>query len=291
MLTQVDVECDNPFYMSVLGANPRDSLILQSISGLGPPDKSLFVGDYARDGGLYSGRRVLTRNPVLNIQINPNFGNGETVEGWRDILYRAFNDPYAPNADTMDLLDTDGDEVTLIFHDDIAPDRRLSGYCEKFDAETFAADSVVQVSMISTDPFIRDVTVTDLIPPSGTAGWTTVPFTYAGNAEVGFETWIKVSSPSMYLTLYNNGQIMFLTYPTFQPNDIVYINTKPGQRKIQLTPAAGGGPLDILYTLSSASTWLKLHSQSNSLKVYGATSSSVVAAITELKYTNTYWGL
>jgi len=277
MLTKIDVECDSPFTMSVLGAKPRDSLILRSITGLGPPDKSLFVGDYARDGGFYGGRRTLTRNPVFTIEINPNYGLGETVDGWRDILYRTFNDPFV-----------DGDDVTFVLHDDVKPLRQFTGYCEKFEGELFDQETVSQISLICPDPYIRDVAETAVTPPEGSAGWQTVPFTYAGTAEAGFEVTIEVQATTTTLTLDNNGKTMVLTYPSFQPGDTVYINTKPGERQIKLTQ--GSVTSDILYTLYSESPWLSLHSQSNNLQIYGDTSSSIVAAITSLKFTQLWWG-
>ena len=278
MLTQIDVVCDNPFFISVLGANPRDSLILERVTGLGPPDISLFMGDYARDGGIYTGRRVMTRNPVLDIKINPNASLNETVDGWRDILYKAFVDPL-----------TTGDDVTLIFRDDIKPNRMLTGYTEKFNTEIFEKDTIANISMICPDPFIRDVAETEIVPPSGTTGWQQVPFTYAGTAEAGFEVWIDVQATTTTLTLANNGRTMVLTYPSFQNGDQVYVNTIPGQRKINLIRS--GVEYDILYTLYSESPWLDLHSQQNSLEVYGDAPGNVVAAITKLAYTQLYWGI
>lgn len=280
MLTAITVACDNPFTMPVLGAAPRDSLIIQSVTGLGPADKSLFMGDYSRDGGMYGGRRVNMRNPVMLIEINPNFGLGESVEGWRDVLYRAFNDP-----------NINSDDVTLILHDDVKPDRYLTGYTEKFEAEAFSKDTTAQISMICPDPYLRDVTPTVVTPPEGVEGWQTVPFIYNGSSEAGFEVTIKVTSATQTLTLDNNGKLMVLTYPTFQVGDIVYINTKPGERQITLTKAADHVVYDVLYTLFSASPWLDLHSQTNTLQVYGDSKSRVVAAITNLTYTQSYWGV
>lgn len=278
MLTQIDVQCDNPFYMSVLGANPRDSLILQKVTGLGPSDVSLFVGDYSRDGGVYTGRRATPRNPVFYIKINPNHANGESTDGWRDILYKAFMEPFI-----------NGDDVTIVLHDDIKPDRMLTGYTEKFEGEVFDENTDVQISMICPDPYIRDVLDTVITPPEGTEGWQLVPFTYAGTARAGFETTIRVSATTTTLTLDNNGRTMVLTYPSFQSGDIVYFNTKPGQRQITLT--RGGITYDILYTLYSESPWLELHSQDNSLQVYGETPSNIVAAITDLTFTQLYRGV
>jgi hypothetical protein len=278
MLTQIDVECDNPFYMSVLGANPRDSLILQKVTGLGPSDVSLFVGDYARDGGIYTGRRVQKRNPVFSIKINPNYGLGETVDSWRDILYRSFMDPFIT-----------GDDVTIILHDDIKPDRMLTGYTEKFETEVFDENTDVQISMICPEPYIRDVNETVITPPEGVNGWQQVPFTYSGTAEAGFEVTIAVQATTSTITLDNNGRTMVLTYPSFLNGDLIYINTKPGARQIKLTRA--GVDYDILYTLYSESIWLDLHSQANTLQIYGETPANVVASITSLTYTQLWWGV
>lgn len=277
MLTSIDVVCDNTFTIPVIGANPKDSLIVQSLTGLGPPDISLFVGDYARDGGVYTGRRVTTRNPVFTIAINPSFANNETVSGWREILYKAFVDPTV-----------NGDDVTLILHDDILPDRVLTGYAEKFETEPFSADTIVTISMICPDPYIRDKTETVM-----TGNWTTVPFNYQGTAETGFEVDINVTVATDTLTLDNNGYKMIFTNPdpnaTFNVGDVLHVNTKPGERAVTLT--AGGVDYDVLYMLDNSSQWLSLHSQSNTLQIYGVDSSQVVAAITSFKYTTTYWGV
>lgn len=272
MLTQVDVEGDNVLALPVSGAKPRDSLHLEGFTGLGPPDKSLFIGDYARDGGIYSGRKVLTRNPVLTVGVNPNYGKGETMDGLRSILYKAFNDPL-PTVDS----------VTLILHDDELADRYLTGYCDKFTNEIMGDDTSCQISMVCPDPYIRDVQQTDLI-----GSWQQVPFTYAGTAETGFEATITVSASTSTITLNNNSQTMILTYP-FLANDVVYVNTIPGSRKIQLTRS--GTTYDILYTLYSGSPWMFLHSTSNTMTVYGATPTDIIAAITEFKYRQTWWGL
>lgn len=280
MLTAITVQCDNPFTMSILGAAPRDSLILQSVTGLGPADKSLFVGDYARDGGIYGGRRTNVRTPVLTIQINPNFGLGESVDGWRDILYRTFNDPFV-----------NGDDVTLVLHDDVKPDRILTGYTEKIEGEIFGSDTAMQISMICPDPYINDNVPTVVVPPEGVSGWQTVPFIYAGTAETGFEMDIAVTTTTQTLTVDNNGKLMVLSFPSFQAGDVVHLNTKAGERSILLYQQGSSVPMEILYTLYSQSPWLELHSQRNTLQVYGDSPSRVVASITRLEYTQKYWGV
>lgn len=274
MLTQIDVVCDNTFYIPVEGAKTRDSLQLQGITGLGPADKDLYIGEYSRDGGYYSGRRVGPRNPVLTIGINPNYGLGETMDGWRDFLYKAFNDPL-PNSDG----------VQIILHDDTKEDRYFTGYCEKFTNEVFGDDTSCQISMVCPDPYIRDVTATSM-----TGSWTTVPFTYAGTAETGFQTTIEITTGTPTVTLSNNSEEMVLVYaPGFEIGDIITIDTVPGERSITLTRS--GVTYDIYYTLYSESPWIFLHTTTNSLKVYGEDEADSIAAITSLTFIQTWWGL
>ena len=44
-------------------------------------------------------------------------------------------------------------------------------------------------------------------------------------------------------------------------------------------------------SLLSTSPWLQLHSQANTMKVYGATSANLVATIRSLSYVQSYWGM
>lgn len=275
MLTRIDVDSENAFFIPILGVTPKDSLLIRKITGLSPPDIDLFIGDYARDGGIYQGRRVGQRNVVLNIDLNPNPALGETVSGLREMLYKAFVDPFA-----------DADYVKLTFHDDVGRVRYLVGYTEKFETEIFDIETMVQVSIICPDPYIRDDIQTSLINPSG---WTTVPFTYSGTAETGFEAEIYITAATSTLTLENNGKTMVIAR-TFAVGDVVRINTNRGSRSMTVTPS-GGSPASIIAGLSPLSPWLELHSQSNTMSVYGTIPSNSIAAVRSLKYTQSYWGV
>lgn len=280
MLKQVDVvqgDGTDTLVMSLplLGATPKSSLLIQKITGLNPPDATLFIGDYSRDGGIYQGRRVGNRNPVLTLALNPNPALGETISSLRESLYKAFMDP---------LVDADFVKLNLI--DDTDRVRYLVGYTEKFEAEVFDIETAVQISMICPDPYIRDNAETVL---SNTPGWTTVPFTYVGTAETGFRTTIVINVGTDTLTLENNGRTMVLQR-VFAPGDVVVIDTIPGERALLVTPS-GGIQSSILATLTPESPWLDLHSQSNTMKVYGETPTDLVAAIQELRYTQSYWGV
>lgn len=281
MLTKVDVvqgDGSNTLVLSlpILGATPKSSLLIRKIEGLNPPDITLFIGDYSRDGGYYQGRRVGNRNPVLTLDLNPNPALGETIDSLRETLYKAFNDPLA-----------DADHVKLMFYDDRGRIRYLIGYTEKFDASPFDVETAVQISMICVDPYLRDAAEKVL---SNVVGWTTVPFTYTGTAETGFLATIHIDIDTPALTLDNNGKNLVVTYD-FHIGDTVVINTTRGSRSIMLTPSGGGAAVSVLAGMAPSSDWPQLSSQSNTLKVYGATTASLPASVRELRYRQAYWGV
>lgn len=279
MLEQIDVVYANEsgeqaLALPIAGLSPKDSLLLRMVTGLNPPDVDLFIGDYARDGGYFQGRRVGLRNVVVTIDLNPNPALGETVSGLRELIYKLFLDPRV-NADF----------IQFILREDDGRSRYVVGYVEKIESDLFSAERQVQISMLCPDPYIRDLIETVLSNPSG---WITVPFSYAGTAETGFRTVIAVNSNTGTLTLENNARTMVLTY-AFLAGDVVTINTVRGARTITLTRASV--TTSIAAYLSPLSRWLDLHSQANTMTVYGATTSVRPAAITELKYTAAYWGV
>lgn len=275
MLTQIDVNSENAFNVPLLGATPMDSLLVKQITGLNPPEITLFIGDYARDGGSYQGRRVAKRNVVITFELNPNYALGETVSGLREMLYKAFMDPLV-----------DADHLKLNLHDDELGIRYLVGYTEKFETELFAQENLVQISLLCPDPYIRDVNKIVLSEPNG---WTTVPFTYRGTADTGFETEIVVTAPTSTLTLENNGKTMIFTRSLFA-GDVITLNTNRGSRTLNLN-RPGEGSLPLIGDLSPLSPWLMLHSQSNLMKVYGEDPTDIVAAVRKLSYVQTYWGV
>lgn len=275
MLTQIDVNSENAFYVTILGATPKDSLLVRKITGLNPPDTNLFMGEYARDGGIYQGRRVGNRNVVITMDLNPNPALGETVSGLREMLYKAFMDPLV-----------EADYLQLNLHDDLGRVRYLVGYTEKFDTEVFDVETMAQISLICPDPYLRDFNEIIL---NNVAGWTTVPFVYGGTAETGFTASIKINQATSVLTLENNGKLMVINR-SFAIGDVVTVVTTRGLRSLTVTPS-GGATISILANLAVTSPWLELHSQANTMKVYGASTASLPASVTQLRYRQAYWGV
>lgn len=322
MITKVDLLSDQAISLPVLGVTPKTSILVKKITGLNPPDKSLFIGDYSQDGGLYQGRRVGNRNVVVTMDLNPNPALGETVASLRHRLYKAFNDPHP-----------EGDFLKIRFYEDNNRITYVVGYCEKFENEVFDADTMCQASMICPDPYIRNEF--DVVLERDT-GWTKVPFEYEGTAETGFIVRINVTAQVPTITLENNGKRMQLSKPgsNYQIGDLIVINTIRGQRSITLTKPAdltmtpvefaegnsyGVGSLvwyqgiiykavstllgngatqdmapsvnntywdmvstPIVSQLTSASKWLELHSVSNTMRIYGG--DDVTSVVANIKY-------
>ena len=273
MLTRVDVLSENPFYMDIRGARPTDSIIVDKIDGLDPPDIELFMGDYARDGASYHGRRVPPRNITFTLLLNPDYRKNESVSGLRRMLYKAFFDP-SPQSD----------DVRVVLHDDELADRYLTGHTESFEGDLFSDDTTVQIAMRCQNPYILDVDATSI-----NASGPTVPFTYEGSAEAGMEVTAVLTTVANYLTFDLNGERVVLAH-SFQVGDQVYLNTIPGQRKVTLTRE--NVTTNILFALDwSKSKWIFIHSPVNTFRVYGLASNTVVANVTNITFRSHHWGV
>lgn len=272
MLTSVDVQSENPFILEIRDARPTDSIIVEKIEGLGPPDVDLFMGDYARDGGSYSGRRVPPRNVTFTLRINPNYKLNESVSGLRNMLYKAFMDPFE-----------DADSLPFILHDDELPDRFVEGHTEKFDTDIFSGDTVVTIATRCPNPYILDVEWT-----SHAAAGPSFPFQYDGTAGAGMVLELTFTTGSTLTTIDLNDKKMFLDYD-FLLGDELLIDTRRGHRKIQVTRAAE--TTDILYALDPDSVWLELHSLANLIKVYGAVTTDIPANFDNISFRTAYWGV
>jgi hypothetical protein len=272
MLERVTLQTANPMTFEIAAADPDEIIILQSISGLSPADVTLFTGDFAKNGGYYQGRRVSQRNPVFNLKMNPDYANDIEVSDIREMLYRQFLEPTAS-----------GDGVQVLLEDDRKPDRYFIGYTEKFPADIFEQTTKAQISMLCVDPMLKSAAQTTASNPGG---WVSVPFTYEGSADTGVEVHLKVTSITNQVSIENNGLLMKLIKPTnFAVNDIVYINTKQGQRKIQLNG------VDVMALLTSDSKWISLAQAANTFNVYGTVVSDGKVVATDYTYQAEWWGI
>lgn len=260
--------------LPIKGASPKDRFLLRSVKGLNPPNRDLYIRDYARDGGTYQGRRVGVRNVVLTIDLNPNVGLGESIKSLRETLERI----------AMGSLDASPHIRLLFIYDDDEP-REISGYTETFEAEVFDAENTVQVSIVCPDPYIRRIEGVFLQHANG---WIDLPMSYPGTASVGFITTIRVNVPtSNTLTFAVDNRTMVLHH-NFKEGDVVRIATMPGNRGITLL--RNGVTTSIVAKLNIRSEWLTVGPSTRSLSVYGETINAKNAVFTSFAYTPLYWG-
>lgn len=272
MLTQVVLQSANPMTFDIAAADPDEIIILQSISGLSPADLTLFTGDFSGNGGYYQGRRADKRNPVFNLKLNPDYANDIEVSDIREMLYRQFLEPTAS-----------GDGLQVLLKDDRKPDRYFICYTEKFPVDIFDKSTKAQISTICVDPMLKSAAETTASNPGG---WVSVPITYDGSADTGIEVTLKVATAGTQVVLANNGKLMKLVKSTnFAVNDVIYINTKIGERAIQLNG------VDVMALLSADSSWITLAQAGNTLEAYGTASGDGAALITDYTFRSEWWGV
>lgn len=273
MLTQVVLQTATPRTLKVDEADPADTLILTSISGLTSTDVTLFTGDYSRDGGYYQGRRAGRRNPVFNFKLNPDYANDVDAEDIRDDLFRTFHEPAAG---------ADGLVVTL--KSDRGPDRYFVGYTEKIESDQFSKELSAQVSMVCTDPYLRSSALTSYDDAAGTVS---MNIAYDGSADSGLAMTLKVKTATPTVVVDIGGITMTLTKPSgnYAVNDIITINTSIGSRSIKLNGT------DIMAQLSAASKWLQLTQPVNAFKTYGTAVADGKVGLTHYEYRSAWWGI
>lgn len=261
----------------ILGVTPKEPLIVSQITGLTPVDFDLFVGDYARNGGIYQGRRVGVRNIVMHIDMNPDPALGHTVSGLRKLLSNLF----VKNA-------VRGEMVRMVFIDVEGHHVYTEAYTEKFETEIFSKETMVQVSLLCPDPYFNDVSGVNL---QDTNGWVSLPIEYTGDVEVGLSLELEVVATPTAGTikvLLDNGQTMTLIHD-FASGDVITINTQRGSRGVTLR--RGSSTTSILGSLSPDSRWLEVGRRNNVLSTTGLTSATNPAVIKKVVYRPKHGGL
>lgn len=270
MLTEAIIQTSNPTSLKIDRVNPDEILILQSISNLSSLKVQQFMGDFAREGSYYQGRRGEKRNPVINLKMNPNYKLDIEVSDIREMIYRMFMEP---------SRDSDAVQVTLV--DDRRPDRYFLGYTESIDTDQWTKDQTAQVSMLTTDAYLRSVVLSQ---GSNPMGWFTLPLAYEGSADTGLAMTVKVLKLTDRITIRNDTDTMEFS-GSFVPGDIFTINTSIGERAVLKNG------VDDMSSLAPASRWLQLKEQGNVLDAYGLVPKDGRAVITSYSYRAAWWGV
>jgi len=284
MLTKVTVLADEMIELPLIGATPKDRYILQKITGLNPPEIDLFVGDYARDGGVYAGRRVNNRPVGLTITPNPSYANHDTVASVRQHLHKAFSEPLAYSEATR-----------LLLHDDLGQGEKvIEGYVENFEGEVFDKDPTVDISVLCPDPFIRDAFSTDHY----TDMWTAHTFPYFGTAPTGIKLDLLVTSDTNTIVVglnldsnrYNIFELDLSRVGGFLEGDKVRIRTEYGKRSVTLV--RGTEETSLLAFITPRSRWIQARGRELSFNIGRLVpGDEAVASGTYVSYSAAYWGI
>lgn len=141
MITQIkaytELEDAPTLPIDVDGSAETDLIQIRDIQGLDPVDASIGTSQYGSvDGASPTGNTVNTRNIVMTIGLNPDWGTN-TYSSLRRLIYGYF----IPKR-----------RVKLEFYCDDMADVQILGYVEKVTINPFSKDPEFQISIICPDP-------------------------------------------------------------------------------------------------------------------------------------------
>ena len=258
-----------------------------SIAGLNPPAANINLTDIAGlDGGKFNSSKLGTRNIVITLRVRGN------AEENRLRLYDFFRTK---------------EQCRFFFQNDTR-DVYIDGYVETVESNLFVLGQLVQASIICPDPYFKSVAGNE-VDISDTVKMFEFPFSI--ESPVAFsvfvpnrETIVVNASESVTGMLFNitfldsvnnlkirntdTNEYIELTY-AFQEDDIVVINTMPGQKYIRLYRS--GSETNIFGALSISSTFLQLETGSNVFAYSADSGAGDADVIITVEYTSAFRGV
>lgn len=274
MLTLVEVRNVAGSLLSLPLDDVTDGFVLQKISGLDPGNAILISSEYAQqDGAQFHSARRVSRNLIFTFSLEPVDWETTTVKSLRTQLYSYF----MPKSQVeLRFIDSGGLTVTI------------TGRVESLETPIFAAESIVNVSVLCFDPDFLKLTE-ETISGDTVSDTTETLVTYDGTVETGIEFVLNVDRTEDAFTIYHRAPSGVITSMDFAgslvADDVVTINTVTGTKGAILTRSSVDS--SVLYGISAQSTWLELQPGDNYIRVY-ATGAAIPYEIT---YTNRYGGL
>jgi len=258
-LTTVDLPIKN--------ATVNDPFILKAADGLGPPEIDVFVAKTRDLGGYYKGRQTQYREPVLRIGLNANYKTGVMVSDLRSQLYGLLT----PNSsEEIQLVIVDGNNELMF----------TSGYVKKLEIVPFNVTPEVQLTMSCLDTYFQAPVGIHVETYPGAA----FQVLNQGSAETGLYFQITITQGLSWLIVTDaRGNALKINY-IFQANDVLTVDTRPGSRAI--TVVRGGVTQNIIYSLTTDSSWVYLYGGLNAL-----TFSTANFTWNDLYYIPQYWGI
>jgi len=251
----------------IVGAKPQDVYICKSVDGLGPPEIDIAMANTLNAGGFYQGRHPHNRQIVALIGLNPNFSTGMTAADLRETLYGLLT----PDID---------DSINVQFVDDEDVLASTRSYVSKMEINPFADTPEVQITSDCDSPYLIAPDELFLSPESKPSP----VIENVGTAPAGFHMEVHFTSDlSGWILQHSSGRKMQFDYE-FLTGDDLTIDTRPGHRGIFVTRV--GVTTNIIWSLSSDSTWFMLHGGVNNF----STSSSAFDW-GDVFYLPQFWGI
>lgn len=221
------------------------------IDGLNPVAAEVGSSDYAQDdGAFHPGSRVGTRNIVLTLELDPDYGLGHSPESLRRQLVSYLTPKYP---------------VDLTFVLNGTEYRHISAIVESFEAPLFTRIPAAQISLVCHDPYFTGDPITHSKDGLQTNDYHT--FHMLGDIRVGFEySCLLVSSQSNIRFLGLEGGELIISH-AFTASEYKTFNlvTVPRRRAIWVSSSAGS--VNLLSEMEDINRWPLLRF-SNSLGVW-----------------------
>jgi hypothetical protein len=237
------------------GREETDLLHIRNIDGLDPVKATINTSAFGSvDGGAYIGANVPTRNIVLTIHPNPDWGQW-TFEGLRRAVY----DYFMPKLLTR-----------LVFHSDDIPPVEIYGYVEGCTGNPFTKDVELLVSIICPDPYFTAVDPT-ILTGITSDGSDPLEIEYKGNVETGFNVRvIHTAEPpptSIGIQVGTPGLTYFNVAAGVTDTMYFLMNSIPGQKYVQNVDTNSGVITNLLSKLQIGSQWPTLKPGTNEFSV------------------------
>jgi Phage tail protein len=226
------------------GRAETDLIQIRDIQGLDPVKASVNTSPYGSiDGAAHVGDSVLTRNIVLTVGINPNWGTW-SYESLRRLLYEYF----MPKR-----------QVRLVFtSDDMAP-VEISGVVESAEINQFSNDPEFVVSVICPDPYFTAVDPEVVTGQSVRTGGPITAIHYDGNVETGMHVQVTYSSgasPTVIgVQVGDPSYLYFNVAAGVSASKYFEMNSLPMQKYVQNVDLSSGVITNLLSKLQQGSDW------------------------------------
>lgn len=252
--------------LPIIDATPQDLYICKSVEGLGPVEVDVAISRTLNAGGVFQGKNPQNKQIVALVGLNPDYSLGQVPADLRTDIYGMMSTP-------------DGSiNVQIVNDEDVVAE--ITGYVGNVEINPFSDKPEVQITINCTSSYFSAPDELFIAPSDKTA----VVIDNTGTAPTGFFMGVLfTSNVSDWSITHISGQKMQFDFD-FLTGDLLEFDTRPGHRGIWVTRASVR--TNIIYVLTSDSTWLMLHGGANNF-----TTSSSAFDWGDVFYLPLFWGI